>query len=107
MWFVFPQLARLGTSRMSQRYAIADTAEANEYVMHPILGLRLHQCFELVLSHRHKTAEAMFGPVDAKKLQSCATLFLACEVHTPVLEETLAVFFKGESDQGTLALLPS
>lgn len=105
MWFVFPQIAGLGTSRMSHRYAIASKAEANVYARHPVLGLRLLQCFELVLSHPDKTAEAIFGPIDAKKFQSCATLFRACEVQVPVFDEVLACFYKGEPDQVTLSLL--
>lgn len=37
MWFVFPQLAGLGQSAMSRRYAIASRAEAAAYLRHPIL----------------------------------------------------------------------
>lgn len=105
MWFVFPQIAGLGTSRMSQKYAIADRTEASEYAAHSVLGLRLRQCFELVLKHQGKTAEAMFGTIDAKKLQSCATLFQACDAQTLVFAETLSIFYKGELDQATLSLL--
>ena len=38
MWFVFPQIAGLGYSAMSQRYAIASLAEARAYLAHPVLG---------------------------------------------------------------------
>jgi uncharacterized protein (DUF1810 family) len=41
MWFVFPQLAGLGTSAMARRYAIASLAEARAYLDHPLLGERL------------------------------------------------------------------
>jgi uncharacterized protein (DUF1810 family) len=41
IWYVFPQLAGLGTSSMSQMYAIANSAEAADYLRDPILGPRL------------------------------------------------------------------
>ena len=41
MWFVFPQIAGLGSSAMAQRYAIGSTAEAEAYLDHPVLGSRL------------------------------------------------------------------
>ena len=44
MWFIFPQLKELGRSATAQFYGIASNAEAQEYVRHPILGMRLKQC---------------------------------------------------------------
>ena len=41
MWFVFPQIAGLGMSEMSRRYAISSLEEARRYLAHPILGERL------------------------------------------------------------------
>ncbi|MGE3177528.1 MAG: DUF1810 domain-containing protein, partial [Vicinamibacterales bacterium] len=41
MWFVFPQLAGLGSSDMARFYGIADAAEARAYLQHPVLGARL------------------------------------------------------------------
>ena len=40
MWFVFPQIAGLGFSERSQRYAISGLDEARAYLTHPILGAR-------------------------------------------------------------------
>ena len=50
MWFVFPQVAGLGFSAMSQRYAIGSRAEAEAYLAHPVLGPRLIECTRLVLA---------------------------------------------------------
>ena len=44
MWFVFPQIAGLGQSEMSRRYAIASRAEAAAYLHHVLLGPRLIEC---------------------------------------------------------------
>ena len=41
MWFVFPQIAGLGQSAMSIRFAIASLDEARAYLAHPVLGARL------------------------------------------------------------------
>jgi uncharacterized protein (DUF1810 family) len=38
MWFIFPQVAGLGFSAMSQRYAIASREEAEAYLADPFLG---------------------------------------------------------------------
>ena len=38
MWYVFPQVAGLGMSAMSQCYAINSLAEARAYLAHQILG---------------------------------------------------------------------
>ncbi len=50
MWFVFPQVAGLGFSAMSQRYAIGSRTEAEAYLAHPVLGPRLIECTRLVLA---------------------------------------------------------
>ncbi len=44
MWFIFPQIAGLGSSAMSQRYAINSLDEARAYLDHPVLGRRLRTC---------------------------------------------------------------
>ena len=44
MWFIFPQVAGLGHSEMSRRYAIASLDEARAYLEHPVLGPRLRDC---------------------------------------------------------------
>ena len=48
MWFVFPQIAGLGMSAMSQRYAIASLAEARAYLGHPVLGPRIAECARIL-----------------------------------------------------------
>lgn len=77
MWFVFPQIAALGSSPISQRYAIVSLAEARAYLRHPLLGSRLQECAMAVISADAPHAEAIFGPIDALKLRSSMTLFAA------------------------------
>ena len=49
MWFVFPQIAGLGQSPTSIRFAVASLEEARAYLAHPVLGLRLRECAKLAL----------------------------------------------------------
>ena len=50
IWFVFPQISGLGQSPMSQAYAIRSLEEAQAYLAHPLLGPRLHECCEALLT---------------------------------------------------------
>ena len=75
MWFVFPQLAGLGQSRMSVFYSIASQAEADAYLAHPVLGPRLRECTKLVIEADAARLEDIFGTVDSAKFRSCMSLF--------------------------------
>ena len=76
MWFVFPQVAGLGYSPASRTYAISSLDEARAYVAHPVLGARLIECATILAGLPGRTAEQIFGEVDALKLRSCITLFI-------------------------------
>jgi uncharacterized protein (DUF1810 family) len=89
MWFIFPQVAGLGHSSMSERYAIRSLAEAQAYLAHLLLGARLRECTDLVLEITGRTAEEAFGPIDAKKLRSCMTLFHRAAPDEPVFRHVL------------------
>ena len=105
MWYVFPQLAGLGRSAMSERYAIASLAEAAAYLRHPVLGLRLLECTTAVLELDGRSAHDIFGSPDDSKLRSCATLFaLVSEPESP-FAKLLAKYFGGDRDEQTLRLL--
>lgn len=103
MWFIFPQIAGLGLSAMSQRYAITGLAEARAYLAHPVLGPRLRDCTSLAMSSGRSALE-IFGSVDAQKFLSCLTLFAAAG-NEPVFTQALAQFFNGRYDQATMAIL--
>jgi uncharacterized protein (DUF1810 family) len=104
MWFVFPQVAGLGFSAMSQRYAIASRAEAKAYLAHPVLGPRLIECTRLVLAIEGRTINAILGAPDDAKFRSSMTLFDAVS-EEPVFDEALARYFSGERDKATLDIL--
>ena len=105
MWFVFPQLAGLGSSPMANRYAIASLAEARAYLVHPLLGARLRECTELVLAIDGKTAHDIFGTPDDLKFRSCLSLFAEAAPNEIVFNAALEKYFAGAKDPRTLALL--
>ena len=105
MWFVFPQMAGLGHSAMAQRYAISSLDEARAYFKHPILGARLLECIALVNVVERRSAEQIFGSIDAQKLQSCLTLFELASDGNPAIVAALEKYYDGRRDATTLQLL--
>ena len=105
MWWVFPQMAGLGHSPTARRYGIADRAEAEAYLAHPVLGARLIEASGAMLGNRGRSAETVLGPVDALKLRSSMTLFDAVPLAPPVFGRVLEAFHGGERDPLTLSLL--
>jgi uncharacterized protein (DUF1810 family) len=107
MWFVFPQVAGLGSSPTSQHYAIGSLAEARAYLEHPVLGPRLVECARAVLAHPERTARQIMGSPDDVKLRSSMTLFALAADAEPVFQQVLDTFFAGERDPRTVQLLDS
>jgi uncharacterized protein (DUF1810 family) len=105
MWFVFPQIAGLGTSPAARLYAIASADEARAYLAHSLLGARLRECTAAILAYSERSAEAIFGAVDAMKLRSSMTLFEAVADDPAPFAEALGAFHDGERDSATLRLL--
>jgi uncharacterized protein (DUF1810 family) len=101
MWFVFPQIAGLGMSAMSQRYAISSLDEARAYLEHPVLLPRLLEVTRIVADTENRTAEQIFGDIDAQKLRSSMTLFERAEPDETVFGLVLDRFFAGTRDAET------
>jgi uncharacterized protein (DUF1810 family) len=106
MWFVFPQIAGLGMSPMSERYAISSLEEARLYVSHPILGPRLEDCTRILTELSGRTAQDIFGSIDAMKLRSSMTLFARAAPEQTLFREVLDRYFGGVADEATEARVP-
>ena len=105
MWFIFPQIAGLGSSPTAQRYAIADLAEARAFLQHPTLGPRLIACTDLV-TQSNKPVSQIFGYPDDLKFHSSITLFAQAAEATPnSFTKALTKHFNSHPDQATLARL--
>ena len=105
MWFIFPQIAGLGLSAMSQRYAIASREEATAYLAHPVLGARLEECVKLVNAIEGGTVHDIFGSPDDMKFHSCMTLFAEAAPGDAGFLAALDKYFLGRRDPATLARL--
>ena len=105
MWFVFPQVAGLGSSPTSQRYAIGSLEEARAYLEHPVLGARLIECARALLTHPDRGAREIMGSPDDAKLRSSMTLFALAADAEPLFQQVLDTFFAGDRDQRTVDLL--
>ena len=61
IWYIFPQIAGLGRSARSERYAIQSDDEARAYLDHPVLGPRFIECAEAVLGIEGRSANGDHG----------------------------------------------
>jgi uncharacterized protein (DUF1810 family) len=106
MWFIFPQIAGLGHSAMARRYAIANRAEAEAYLAHPVLGDHLREITQALQTLPDANPERVFGGIDAMKLRSSLTLF-ACTDQDPngLFRQALDRWFAGDQDDATLERL--
>jgi uncharacterized protein (DUF1810 family) len=80
IWYVFPQLAGLGSSPVSRVYALKSEAEATAFLRDPQLRSRLGTITtaiaEQLRSRPGASLQALMGSdVDARKLVSSLTLF--------------------------------
>ena len=105
MWYVFPQVAGLGSSAMARTYAICSLAEARAYLAHPVLGPRLREVVAAVLAVQGRTAHEIFGGPDDLKLRSSLTLFARAAPDEPLFRQALDQYFAGEPDARTLERL--
>jgi uncharacterized protein (DUF1810 family) len=105
MWFVFPQVAGLGSSYAARRFAISSLEEARAYLQHPVLGPRLLECAEAMLGNTGATARQVLGDIDAMKLRSSMTLFARAAPGEAVFTKVLDQYFGGSPDELTDRLL--
>ncbi len=105
MWFIFPQIAGLGTSETARLYAISGLVEARAYLDHPLLGARLVECTEAMLSHSDHSAHDILGSPDDMKFHSCMTLFSVVDGNSALFQSAIHRFYDGKIDDETLARL--
>jgi uncharacterized protein (DUF1810 family) len=105
MWFVFPQVAGLGSSPMAQRYAISSLDEARAYLAHPVLGQRLRESARALTGLDTRSPDEVLGGIDAMKLRSSMTLFMRAAPDEPLFAQVLDQYFGGTADDATDARL--
>ena len=105
MWYIFPQIAGLGRSSMSQFYSIADLNEARAYLENPVLGAHTLELCQVLLALDTNNPVEVFHWPDTLKFKSCMTLFEKADPNQKVFGMLLDKFFGGKRDRGTLERL--
>ena len=105
IWYIFPQLRGLGHSYRSEYYGVEDEDEAKSYLSHPILGSRLVEITETLLSLKGSDPLKVMGSPDDLKLKSCMTLFAYISKGGSIFHQVLEKYFGGEKDEKTLSIL--
>jgi uncharacterized protein (DUF1810 family) len=105
MWFIFPQIAGLGSSPMAVKFALSSRAEAAAYLDHPVLGPRLRECTQLVTNVPGRTIGEILDYPDDLKFRSSMTLFASVAANPEDFTHALAKFYGGEFDAATLERL--
>lgn len=105
IWFIFPQLAALGSSSAAKLFGIGSLSEAQAYLEHPVLGSRLHECARLVAAIEGRSVDDIFGQPDNLKVRSSMTLFARASDDNADFLAVLDKFYGGEQDARTNALL--
>ena len=105
MWYVFPQIDGLAFSSTSKFYSIKNLDEAQQYLNHPVLGTRLIEISNALLSLKSRNPNQILGSPDDLKLKSSMTLFSSLTETNPVFQKVLDEFFNGAKDDKTLQIL--
>jgi uncharacterized protein (DUF1810 family) len=105
MWFIFPQIDGLGSSPTAKHYAIKSPEDARQYLAHPVLGPRLLECADAVLSVEGRSASEIFGSPDDLKLRSCMTLFESVAGPGSAFGRVIDRYYQGQRDSKTHELL--
>ena len=105
MWFIFPQIAGLGSSPMARRFAISSLAEATAFLEHSLLGPRLAECTRLVNLVEGRPVGQIFGYPDDLKFRSSMTLFARAAAENQIFVDALQKYFAGELDPATIERL--
>lgn len=105
MWFIFPQIAGLGSSPMARRFAISSLAEATAFLEHSLLGPRLAECTRLVNLVEGRPVGQIFGYPDDLKFRSSMTLFARAAAENQIFVDALQKYFAGQLDPATIERL--
>lgn len=104
MWYIFPQLASLSHSPISQYYGIKNLDEAKTYLKNETLKKHLIQSCEALLKIEDNITNIL-GTPDDLKLKSCMTLFSYVAPEIEVFSQVLEKFYQGEKDNNTISRL--
>ena len=104
-WWEIPQIAGLGRTYTSQRYAIRDLGEAKAFLENATLRAHLLEICEALLSLETSDARQVMDSPDHLKLRSCMTLFSEADPECDQFRKVLEKYYGGRKDYRTLSIL--
>ena len=107
IWYIFPQITGLGRSETTKLYWIKSLEEALAYLEHPVLGQRLIEACEILLSLKDASMDEVMGFPDDLKLLSSMTLFEAVSDSNSIFTKIIEFYFDDERDKTSLGIIES
>ena len=105
IWYIFPQIDGLGRSDTAKLYSIKSLEEGRAYLEHPLLGPRLIEACEILLSLKNASVDEVMGFPDDLKLLSSMTLFEALFDSNSIFTKIIEFYFEDERDEISLKLI--
>ena len=105
IWYIFPQIEGLGRSDTAKLYSIKSLEESRAYLEHPVLGQRLIEACEIILSLKDVSMDEVMGFPDNLKLQSSMTLFEVLSDSNSIFTNMIEFYFDDERDEISLKLI--
>ena len=107
IWYIFPQIEGLGKSDIAKLYSIKSLEEGRAYHKHPLLGPRLTEACEILLSLNDVSMDEVMGFPDDLKLLSSMTLFEVLSDSNSIFTKMIEFYFDDERDENTLEIIKS
>ena len=107
IWYIFPQIEGLGRSDTAKLYSIKSLEEGRAYLEHPVLGPRLVEACEILLSLQDCSMDEVMGFPDDLKLLSAMTLFEALSDSNSIFTKMIEFYYEGRRDKASLDIIKS
>ena len=107
IWYIFPQIEGLGRSDKAKLYSIKSLEEGRAYLEHLVLGTRLVEACEILLSLKDASMNDVMGFPDDLKLLSSMTLFEALSDSNSIFTNMIEFYFDDERDEASLEIIKS
>tara|TARA_B110000967_G_scaffold163493_1_gene170418 strand:- start:98 stop:523 length:426 start_codon:yes stop_codon:yes gene_type:complete len=105
VWYIFPQIEGLGRSDTAKFYSIKSLEEGRAYLGHPLLGPRLIEACEILLSLKDASMDEVMGFPDNLKLLSSMTLFETLSDSNSIFTKIIELYFDDVRDDASLKIL--
>ena len=107
IWYIFPQIEGLGRSDTAKLYSIKSLEEGRAYLEHPVLGQRLVEACEILLSLKDSSMDEVMGFPDDLKLLSSMTLFEVVSDSNSIFTKMIEFYYEGRRDKASLDIIKS